>query len=646
MGLYYNLLRLRSWADVSGIVPSIPQALEYLARQDYPDGQKLFWRMQRVYEHMHDGGCTSAVQTLEAVWRQAVSCQYSNLSDGVQAVALIDFPRYFGASWPHNDIAVYIPTVQKAAVMKLSDSKFEPLRQRLMKLTKGTDPFIGASFKITHSGLHPIFNRIRCSRGEPLPLDSYTRFDSFRSQLAALSDAYFDSHNLTSHFSGQLPLELDRYVIARYGSNYALMRFIVSDVDVVTAVRQKSWDYSFKFDISGQEVFGWMFRNSIFDPITEPETFVGRTVRLAAFALVGNSALDSYRAHLHVIAIHPVEDLMPLKSNQSVVAEGPTIAEIEEELLGLDVALRERYEIREPEPELEHELIVSEDTKAPQSILVRESDFPPMHGRILVLMSSRRWRDGGFRLNDMAVMLRQEGFAGVDHSSVTSALRDLVSKELVYQNIFGDEWFLNPTMRVEPSSGGIPVQAVEAKILGFLRKIYPNKITFGKLAAKFCQEDSRITVPAVNKAVRLLLSSKMIFADRKNRRYYANPSPPKPKPAPMPAPAPAQFMELAESEVLKIPDVAFAHQSEIVYIYKGKQVVRKQWVHSWSDSTIIVRKIISEIKTGSYTALEYEDHLEGRIRIWGEAGILRGTYCNLDSSRMKIFTERLGNVNA
>lgn len=424
------------------------------------------------------------------------------------------------------------------------------------------------------------------------------------------------------------------------------MRFIVSDIEVMTAVRQKSWDYSFKFNIDGQEVLGWMFRNSIFDPITEPETYVGRTVRLAAFALVGNSALDSYRAHLHVIAIHPVEDLMPLNSNQFVVAKGPTIAEIEGELLELDVAIRERYEIREPEPELEQELIVSEETKAPQSLLVRESNLPAIQGRILVIMSSRRWRDGGFRLNDIEVMLRQEGFGSVDHGSVTSALNDLVSKEHVYQNIFGDEWFLNPTLRVQPSGTGIPIQAVEARILGFLRKIYPDKMKFGKLAAKFCQEDSRITPPVVSKAVRSLISSKMVLVDRKSRRCYANPSPPRPKTPPRPAKTPVQFMELDENQVLKIPDVAFAHQSGIVYIYKGKQVARKQWVHSWRDSAIIVRKIISEIKRGSYTALEYEDHMGGRIRIWVEAGVLRGTYCNLDPAHMKTFTERMGASNA
>jgi len=647
MGLYYHLPRVRRWAREEGHTPTINESLDFLAEQKYRAREKtLYWKMRNVFQAMQKHRCSEVVETLEKAWSAALTSEDIALSEPVEAVSLIDFPRYYGASWPHNDIALYLPGFAKAAVMKLSDSRFEPLRKRLMTLTQGTDPFIGTAFSISHSKLHPLFNRIRCSKARPIDPKSFKGLETFKNQLESLSAGYVNASHLASHFQGKLGLELDRYVIARYGSNYALMQFVVADAEVVSAVRHKEWNYAFRFGVNGVELSGWMFRNSLFDPVAEPQKYQGSEARIAGFAIVGKSALEDYRAHLHVIAIHPLDGLAAPKATVRTGIQGPSIATIEEELLGLGEEIRKRREAYEAELELKQELILRETPKPILKIpTINEADFPPIQGRILVLLNSDRSR--GFSFKEILAKLRWEGINGANYSNVLAALRELDTKELLFQNIFGDAWYINETIKVVPSGLAIPVEAVEARILEFLRKIYPTKIKIGALITKFCEEDSRIKPDMVSKAARRLLSSRMLLID-KMKRCSANPYPPKPvtelKTRPSRQPT-EQLITLNEPQVLKIPDVAFAHRSRIVFIYKGNEVVKKQWVHTFQESPAIVSQIMAEIRRGTYSALEFEDHLQGRVTIWNEMGTLKGTYYNREPNNVSIILSKLGTAD-
>ena len=289
MGLYYNLIRVKSWARKEDRTPSITDALNFLSEQKYRRADEtLYWRMRNVFETLKQYKCNKTLETLEKSWSVALASQDIRFKTPVEATSLIDFPRYLGASWPHNDIAVYIPSLSKTAVMKLSDSRFGPLRNRLMTLTYGMDPFIGTAFEISNSGLNPVFNRIKCSKARPIDPKSFKNLESFRVQLDHFSGCYLDSPHLASQFSGDTKLELNRFIIARYGRNYALMQFLVADAEVIAVDKRVEQDYAFKFKVNGAKLSGWMFRNSLFDPKARPEKYAGSKCRFAAFAVIGS----------------------------------------------------------------------------------------------------------------------------------------------------------------------------------------------------------------------------------------------------------------------------------------------------------------------------------------------------------------------
>ncbi len=649
MGLYYNLLRIRSWARREGRTPNITEALDFLDHQKHPAGMApLYWRMRNVFETMRHYECKKTLETLEGSWSLALASGDIPFDEPVEAVSLIDFPRYLGASWPHNDIAVYLPGFTRASVMKLSDSRFEPLRNRLMALTSGTDPFIGTAFEISHSKLNPVFNRIRSSKAKPVDPRSFKNLESFKRQLDSLSGSYIDASHLASHFRGNLQLGLDRCITARYGSNYALMRFVVADADVATAVRHREWDYTFKFRVDSNELSGWMFRNSLFDPNAQPEKYGGLKCRFAAFAVVGKSALEEYRFHLHVIAISPLDGLETPKPSAIENQTGHSVSAIEEELLRLEEEIRGTRETKEEELDVEAELILQEEPQAPRIQLVNESDFPPLEGRTLIILGSSRTR--GFGVGEIVTRLGQEGIREANYSSVEDALRKLGARELAFQNVFGDAWYINPATKVRPSQVVISQVAVEERLLQFLRAVYPNKIKLTSLVGKFCQEDSRINPKVVRKAVDALISAKKLFQDGTGK-CYANLYPPRMKPkteSEPPRRAANQLkehsVELTEHQVLRIPFVAYAHGKAVV-VYKGHEVAKRPWILSPEDSLAKIRQLLSDIKAGRYSALEFEDQLNGKFRVSFDGETLRATYVNTNERVLRFVLEKLRREN-
>ncbi|TMI32244.1 hypothetical protein E6H29_02595 [Candidatus Bathyarchaeota archaeon] len=77
-------------------------------------------------------------------------------------------------------------------------------------------------------------------------------------------------------------------------------------------------------------------------------------------------------------------------------------------------------------------------------------------------------------------------------------LEELAAGELVAQNVFGDIWYVNPSVRIRQSEIPITQVAVEERVLEFLRTVYPNKFRVGSLVGKFRSEDSRITPQLVS----------------------------------------------------------------------------------------------------------------------------------------------------
>jgi hypothetical protein len=639
MGLYYNLQRARRWMRELDRTPTVEQTVEYLAGQKYPyRDQPLFWSMRDLFYGIRDAGCQKTLQVLEHAWSSALKAEDSVCTSRTEVVSLIDLPRYYGASWPHNDIVVYLPNLGKAAVMRLSDARFEPLRKRLASLTGGTDPFIGTTFSISHSKLNPIFNRIRCSKASPVDSKSLKSLDSFNTQLTLLSPSYVDGSYLISLFDGKLGLEIGKCVTARYGNNYALMQFVVADAQLLSAYKHPAWDYTFRFSVDRMELSGSMFRNSLFDPVAKPETHTGTVVRFAAFAVVGTSALQQYKTHLHIISIAPSADLANLSRAPGFSNEGPDILDVETELTEATEAIKEPT--LADEIQLERELIARETPKPiPKIPAVKELDLLPAQGRTLVLLSSDRLR--GFPFEEIRRRLRHEGVE-VTPVQLQEVLQQLASKELVFQSVFGEEWSLNPAVRIIPSRVAVPVEAIEARISEYLEMVYPVKVRLRTLIGKICGEDSRATPRAVTRATHNLVSSQRVLMDKLNR-CSANPYAPRPETE---GRVVERFTEtharLTEDQVLRLPEVSFAHRSGIVLVYSGANVAKKQWVKDYHSSAPTVKQIISEIQRGVYTALQYEDHLQGTVRVWMEKGTLKGSYTNQNPRNVQAILAKLG----
>lgn len=655
MGLYYNLFRVRSWARKEQRTPSITDALDFLSRQNFRRTEEtLYWRMRNVFDTLKQYKCNKTLETLEESWSVAQASQDIRFKTPVEATSLIDFPRYLGASWPHNDVAVYIPSLSKTAVMKLSDARFAFLRNRLMTLTYGMDPFIGTAFEISNSGLNPVFNRIRCSRARPIDPKSFKSLGSFKAQLDHLSGSYVDGHHLASQFSGDTKLELSRSIIARYGRNYALMQFLVADAEVVTVDRSVEQDYKFKFKVDGRELSGWMFRNSLFDPKARPEKYGGSKCRFAAFAVIGNSALDEYRFHLHVIGICPTDDLGALEPLAEPNSMAYTVSAVEEELIQLDKEIRGQLEPSKVELDLREELILREDSELPPTPLVKERELPVLEARTLIILNGSR--NDGLTLPEIANRVRQEGIKDADASTIRRTLESLATRELVAQNVFGDVWYVNPAVRIQQSEIPISQGAVEERVLEFLRAVYPNKFQVRNLIGKFRRDDSRITPLLVSRAISRLVAQRRLLQDGTGK-CYANLYPPRTtssKPSEPSKPSKASnrspddvgkiTIQLEEWQLRRIPLVGFA-QGNTVYVFKEKKVAKQLFILSPEDSQAKIGQLLSDIRSGRYSAIEFEDQVNGTFRIESEAGSLRGTYANSSGDVVRFVLRKLSREN-
>jgi len=588
---------------------------------------------------------------LENAWSAALKAPDVHFRKPAYSLSLVDFPRYYGASWPHNDIAVYIPDLRKVAVMKLSDSRFEPLRRRLLSISMGTNPFIGTSFEIRHAKLNPVFNRIKCSRAKPIQPESFRTLESFEKQLNELKRAYVDPKELKNILTGSALLDLARYIIARYGNNYVLMDFVVSDAQVKTVVKHRNWDHSFRLEVDGMETSAWMFRNALFDPNIEPKEYRGLKVRFAGFVLIGRSALYDYRTSIHLMAIHSEDGMsVPDGLEDRMVTGIAMIKDVEEELLTHAKEIWERRKAFEQELELEEELIIREAPKlqAPAFIEIQETDLSPIQGRVLTLLSSDRRR--GFKTKEIAKRIKQEGIRDASVIKISKILDELCAKELAFQNIFGDKWYLNPAVKIVPAKVLVPLDSVEARVLEFLQSVYPTKVGMKQIVRKLLTEDSRLKPHQIIKAVRRQLASQKLLSDKMNR-CYANPYPPhqrvKPKPkekrrlqSKQPTQIRTQFIKLVGVSVTKLLEVAPPKVGGVIHIYRDSRVDKKLIVHKSFDISIM-KEIVSNIKSGRFSSVKFTDFSGGEVEIWSEMGELRGTYSNSDQRLRSYILSRL-----
>lgn len=646
MSLYPNLPRIKKWAlEEKHERVSIGGALHYLTEDCIYAGPErtLLKNTQRIFKRFRDDGCTKTVEVLEKAWTSALSSSDFYFDPPTKAVSLTDFPRYYGAVWPHNDVAVYLPELRKTAVMRMSDSRFEPLRKKLATQTFGLNPFIGTRFTIAHSKLHPVFNRIRCSRAEPIDPSTFSALNSFTDLLQESASAYVSTDFLKAQFQGRTPLALERYIIARYGSSYALMHFVVADLFLTSAQKSRDYNYTLKLQADGMDLKGWMFRNSLFDPVANPERMVGSKIRVAAFAVIGTTSLEEYNAHLHIIALHKASDLPNLlPSEDSNVLMAPLITEIESEILA-PPKTEEYLEPPEIIEELDQAITSTEEIKpvVPKFIICKESDLSKTQGRILSLLASNKSR--GFRLEEILSRLTHENLKGFNQQELTKELTDLCSKDLVFENVFRDRWQANPLVKFIPAPAIIPQEMIEDLITTFLRD-QGTKIKISALVNKILTEDRRLKRNQVTSAINALRNRGLILEDKINR-CWLNPSPPRSQRQPPAIPVEHRMIlrpvMLTEAQIGKLLGFVYPQLGTTICIYRNGRIVKNLLVLPDEYHRDIIKVAINEIKNGKESALEFSETFGGKIRISKEKDRLIALYWNRNAAERRRFMARV-----
>jgi hypothetical protein len=340
MSLYYSLPRIRKWARENNITPTVNESFNFLARQSFrKEDYERFRRVRLDYILFKRHRFQAVLSALEFPFQRALRIADVDFQAGKKVYSLLDFPRFQGASWSHNDIIVYMPNEGVAAVMKLSDKKFGPLCERLSTITKGVDPFVGTTFTISRAKLNPVFNRIRCSSETSVDVLSFQRLDSFSDLINVCRRGYKSPSYMASVIMGNAPLDLSRCVIARYENYYCLMEFFQSQARIKSAVRERDWTYNFVFDFQGVPCKAWMFRDSLFDSLAIPEKIPKDSkVDVLGFITYGRTSLQAFGTRVHLLALNSASrESSSEKCEEIIESNLPTVNAVEDELIRLSL---------------------------------------------------------------------------------------------------------------------------------------------------------------------------------------------------------------------------------------------------------------------------------------------------------------------
>jgi hypothetical protein len=336
------------------------------------------------------------LKVLELPLQRALTTEDVQFDAGREVISLLDFPRFKGASWEHNDIVVYVPDQNTTAVMKLSDKRFNPLYERLSSITMGVDPFIGTTLKISQARLNLVFNRIRCGSATSIDIGSFKRFEYFQELIKSCRGSFRSPTYMAAAVMGNISLDLSRCVIARYENYYCLMEFFQSQARVKSVVREKDWSHSFVFDFEGIPCRGLMLRDSLFDVSAEPERIPANDkVDVLGFVTYGRTSLQAFGTRIHVLALHqrPSTISTTIRSDD-IESDLPTINDVEDELIGLELRKERRIYLSRK---------WSGATRSPNEVTLIKIYDPLILGDLARLLSTQNvtvqdlfnWENGG-----------------------------------------------------------------------------------------------------------------------------------------------------------------------------------------------------------------------------------------------------------
>jgi hypothetical protein len=421
MSLYYNLQRIKKWSKERGILPNIHDVFTFLTFESYRKEDRLSARNARyIYSMIQRLRFDKTLRVLDHSLQNALATEDIQFEAGKDVISLVDFPRFCGASWAHNDLIVFVPSLNTAAVVKLSDKRFIPIHETLSSITMGLDPFIGTAFKLSEVKLNPVFNRIRCSSHTEIDVASFHQFKSFQELIETCKASLKTPTYMASAILGSIPLNLSRCIVARYENYYSLMEFFRCKARIRSVKRNKDWSYDFAFDFEGVPCKGSMLRDSLFDISAEPEKIPSNSkVELLGFVTYGRTSLQAFGTRIQVLALQATNSVNTDADNiQEDENYLPTVNEIENELIQLELRKERKIygkrkhfkvpEIKQPMEEMfvriTDSLIVGDIAKllSAQNVTIHELFEWDNGGKPLLLM----WSRGGRRSSNAVEELR------------------------------------------------------------------------------------------------------------------------------------------------------------------------------------------------------------------------------------------------
>jgi len=667
--MYQASLRLDRWSPDPNL--SLEDALyDDMWSYDLSPAGGIMRSAQKRYERLQDGNCRKTIRALEEAWRSRLDLQsikpsqksYPSNPRDVDLVSLFATRSFSGSVWKYDALICHVPEYSRVMSFKISSPDFGRMAEVFKKRVElGRSPFIGMKTRVSRCEVHWGFNRIR-RRSSTQVLEQNTQWLlTFKELISACETITIQPEKFYQETSGSAPLCLKDYFVSR------LLNSLVFFMPFITTATVKSSDdrgfqYVFDLSIDKGTVAGGIENAFCFDSNLNFEKLVGQKVAVLGFIPIGLQESVLRQIPITLLALCPdmAEDLKATQNTRQT-QELPSIVDVTKELadafmfkhvtpstlkkLATEIRLKEPRPVAKPTPTVTVEIPIVEPKlpplppkPAPPPYYTErsETEFSPLEGCVLRIMSAER--DRIHQIGDLIAKLRREGFSE-SYSNLKDVLGNLMDKDLVYADILGEGWLLNPRIKILPKGATIPLSFVKQEILSFLASRYPEKMPLAKIAQRVLLNDSRISRKAIGNALRSLWKEKEITMHKKNRWAF-NPYHPR-KDRKTPIETWKIHEELDEATIARVPQVCRAHQTGYVHTYVGNQH-KKFYVNSFKDSPKIVTELIGKIKERKISFIEFTDQLNGNVKIWRtEDGKIKGTYTNPRRNSFKLIMEML-----
>ena len=627
---------------------------------------------QKRYEKLQDGNCRKTVRALEEAWRrrldqqptQASQKSYPSNPRDIDLVSLFAARSFSGAVWKYDALICHVPEYSRVMAFKINSTDFGRMDEAFkakVELGRRAAPFVGMKTRISRCEVHWGFNRIR-RRSSTRVLEQATQWlPTFKELISTCQASAMQPRDFHHEVSGSSPLFLEDYFVSRFLNSLVFFRPFITKA-AIEDIDDRGSEYILDLSIDKSAIAGGVETSFCFDSSLNFERLTGQEATVFGFIPVGlqESVLRQIPITLLALCPNAVEELNS-SSNTAPMQELPSIAEVTKELADAFLfkrvppnvlrELEKEVKLKEPKPEIKLIPTVTVEVPVVEPALpplppkpppppyyteISEVEFSSIEGRILRIMGAARNRI--HQIGDLTAGLRREGLSE-SPSNLKNILGHLMEMDLIYGDILGEGWLLNPRIKILPKDATIPLVSVKQEILGFLASRYPEKMPLAKIAQRVLVSDGRISRKSIGDALRSLWKDKEIVMHKKNRWSF-NPYHPR-KSKKTPVETWKIHDELDENALARVPDVCRAHQTGYVHIYIGNQH-KKFYVGSFKDSPKIVADLIGKIKEGKISSIEFTDQLDGKVKIWRtQDRNIRGTYTNPRRNSFKTIMEML-----